>query len=390
VPAKQKGMIMENNRYTVVLHYDPQDAETHQKVIACLTRLAPNASKQFQKTEFTGRLILKRSTDPATARRLKQLINATGAGCDVHKVFEKRPTGTAEDRKTPDRSAAADRATQPPLIQCPKCGCEQPANLECRACGIIIAKASLNRPSPAVEKPDEAPVQDPVPSRILDRIQPWTRPILALIEKIQHPIDVRKLTTWSKNVADRLIRCGIVFVIALLLEIGLLSLGKMLWSLYVATAMGQYYVERLPEQAQVFQCVAEADPLALGLDVTLIVSCVSLMLGCVAQILHLIRYLYESQGIIGKLILWFFPCMGLNAWIISQWHPYPELAMAGVLAAVPTLCMLSSCLYLARTILPELGDLRVIVSIIMSNRDAAWTLIVKKIRIWFDTTKRVC
>jgi hypothetical protein len=381
---------MENSRYAVVLHYNPQDAEIHRKVIDCLKRLDPNASKRFEKAEFTGRLILKRSTDSATALRLKQLLAATGADCDVRKVSAKPSAGMAEDRNTLAPSAAADRASHPPPMQCPKCGLKQPANPECRSCGIIIAKANVNQPSPAEKKPAAAPLPDPGPRRMLNRVQSWTRPILPLIKKIQHPIDVRKLTTWSKRVADRLIRCGVVFAIALLLEIGLLTLGKMLWAIYIATAMGQYYVEKLPEQAQMFQCIAEADPLALGLDATLVVFCVGLLVGCAAQILHLIRYLYESQGIIGKLILWFIPCTGLTAWIISQRHPYPELALAGTLAAVPTLCMLSSCLYLARIVLPELGDLRVIVSIIMRNRDAAWALIIKKIRIWFDTTKRVC
>jgi len=225
---------------------------------------------------------------------------------------------------------------------------------------------------------------------MLHRFHQWIRPLKALIRKIQHPIDVRKLTTWSKKVTDRMIRCGIVFAIALVLEIGLLALGKMLWSLYTATAMGKYYVARLPEQARMFQSVLEADPLTLGLDTTLAVFCVSLLVACAAQILHLIRYLYESQGIIGRLLLWFIPCTGLTAWLISQRHPYPELALAGTLTIVPTLCILSSCLYLARIILPELGDLRVVATIINKNRGAAWALIFNKIRTWFDSTKRVC
>jgi hypothetical protein len=146
----------------------------------------------------------------------------------------------------------------------------------------------------------------------------------------------------------------------------------------------------MPEQARVFQSITEADPLTLGLDTTLVVFCVSLLVAGVAQVLHLIRYLYESQGIIGKLIVWFIPCMGLTAWIINQRHPYPELALAGTLVVVPTLCLLSSCLYLARMLLPEIGDLRTIVSIIMDNRDTTWALIIKKIRIWFNTAKRTC
>jgi hypothetical protein len=379
---------MVDNRYSVVLHYDPRDAVTHQKVIACLTRLDPNAAGRFEKAGFTGRLILKRNTDMATARRLKQLLNKTGASCDIRALSVKPLAAREEDRKAAALAAAAP-AGPAGMMRCPKCGCEQPANPECRACGVIIARVGRNRPSPVVEKPAAKPSPEP-PPRLANLFRQRIRPMLTLIHRIQHPIDVRKLTTWSKRVADRLIRCAMVFAIALILEIGLLFLGKMLWSLYVATAAGQYYVKRLSEEARVFQSITEADPLSLGLDTTLVVLCVSLLVACAAQILHLTRYLYDSQGIFGKLILWFIPCTGLSAWFVSQRPPYPELAVAGTLALVPTLCMLSSCLYLARIILPEVGDLRTVVSIIRNNKDAAWALIIKKIRIWFDASKRVC
>jgi hypothetical protein len=36
-----------------------------------------------------------------------------------------------------------------------------------------------------------------------------------------------------------------------------------------------------------------------------------------------------------------------------------------------------------------LGDLRAMVQIIVSNRGAAWDHIMEKIRIWFDTTRRI-
>lgn len=383
-------MDMIENRYSVILRYDPQDAQIHQKVIACLAQVDPNAAGRLEKAAFTGRLILKRNADLSTARRLTQLFGATGAACSVYKASEKPIAEAGQREEALDRDAPGQRATLPALMQCPKCGCEQPANQECRACGIIISKAGRQRPPATVQRPAATPSPEPAPQPLWHRFRQWISPVLALIQKIQHPIDVRKLTTWSKKVADRTIRCGIVFAIALILEIGLLTLGKMLWSIYVSTSVGQYYVERLPEKARMFQNITEADPLALGLDTTLVVFGVSLLVAGAAQILHLIRYLYESQGTAGKLILWFIPCTGLTAWIINQRHPYPELALAGTLAVVPTLCMLSSCLYLARMLLPEIGDLRTIVSIIMNNRGTAWALIIRKIRIWFDTTKRVC
>jgi hypothetical protein len=382
---------MGKDRFTVMLRYNPRNAEIHQKVIDCLARLDPNASKQLAAAGFTGRLILRRRSDPEAARRLKQLFEATGAACDVLKEPISPAAGTANGRKAITPSTNSESPTRPSLMQCPKCGLEQPSNPECRVCGIVIAKAVRHRVSPPVENATAAPPSNPAAfRRLVCRVRRWSRPARTLIRWIQHPIAIGRLTSWSKKAADRLIRCGIVFAIALLLEICLLAMGKMLWSLYVATAMGKYYLERLPEQAQEFQRIAEADPLALGLDVTAVVFGASLLVACAAQILHLTRYLYESQGIIGKLMLWFAPCTGLTAWIINQRPPFPELALAGTLTVVPTLCMLSSCLRLGRIILPEIGDLRVVASIIMNNRDAAWELIMKKIRIWFNTTKRVC
>ena len=380
---------MGKNRYTIVLCYDPQDAEIHQKVIARLARLDPNATEKFNKNPFTGRLIIKRNADPATATRLKQLFEPTGAVCDVCAESKTPETGGARETRSFRSASSAARTSEPPIIKCPKCGCEQPANPECRACGIIIAKAGRSRPLRIAESPAATPPPEQSPHRMPNRFRQWIHSVSALIRKIQHPIDIRKLTTWSKKVADRLISCVIVFAIALVLEIGLLALGKMLWSLYTATAMGQYYIQRLPEQALVFSAIAQADPLTLGLDTTRVVLGVSLLVACAAQILHLIRYLYEPQGIIGRMLLWFIPCTGLAAWFISQRHPYPELLLAGTIAAVPTLCILASCLCLARTVLPEAGDLRVIILIIRNNRNAAWENIIEKIRIWFDSTKRI-
>lgn len=382
-------MLMGKHRYTVVLRYDPTDARIHQEVTARLARLAPNALGKIEEKSFTGRLILKRGADPATARNLKQLFDATGAVCDLHPVSEAPMDAMTGNGTAAGPPAAADRTAHPPSMQCPRCGCEQTANPECRACGVIIAKAVRSRPSTAAAKPAATVPPETHRFRMTARMRHWTGPVLALIRKIQHPVYVSRLTSWSKRVADRLISCGIVFVIALLLEIGLLTLGKMLWSLYTATSTGQYYIEHMPEQAQMFESIAGADPLTLGLDLTLVVFCVSLLVAGAAQFLHLIRYLYESQGIIGKLILWFIPCTGLSAWIVSLRHPYPELALAGSLAAVPTLCTLSSCLYLARILLPEGGDLRVIASIITNSKHAGWTLIFSKIRMWFDATKRM-
>ncbi len=384
-------MIMDNNRYTVTLRYDPNNLEIHDKVVARLSRLDPTASKRLKKTQSTGRVIIKRSTDLATARRLTYILRDTGALCSVYKLPLKTPPAIGKNQEPADREPAPCRETNPLLIRCPNCGYEQPPVLECRFCHIIISKARPRRESETVGAPsvEKHLFKRPEPHRFFSAVSHYTRPIVVLIQKIQNLIGVQKLSGWTQRVADRLIRCALVFIITLILEIGLLGLGKMLWFLYIHTTVGQYYLEKFPEKADMFGRIVHTDPLTLGWDTTLTVLWVGLLIGCAAQVLHLIRYLYESQGLIGKLTLWFIPSAGLAAWVISRRHPYPEYALAATLVAVPTLCMLSSCLSLAQTMLPQIGDLRKIFTIIAQNRGKTWGTIIKKIRIWLDTAKQV-
>ena len=381
---------MEDHSYCVVLDYDQENPEIREKVTACLSRLDPTAPQRFNDTKTTGRLIVKRSTDLATAKRLVRILRNTGAHCSVQKrILPPQPKGkpdTDSRRKMP----ATRPETLPQLIECPNCGCSQPRAVECRACGIVFSKAKPRlRPAP-IDPPAAPPREKPAkPSPIMQAVRRFIHALTVLSARIQHPIRVEKLTSWARKVADRAIRCGLVFCIALILEIGLLALGKMLWFIYVHTPVGQYYLQKMPEEAQMYQSVIFADPLTLGWDITTTVLLVGLFLGCIAQFLHLIRYFYESQGIIGKLVLWFVPVTALSARLISQVDPFPEFFLAITLAALPTLCMLSSCLYLAQTVLPELGDFRTILNIILENKDKTWGYVIKKIRIWLDSSKKV-
>lgn len=380
---------MDDNNYAVILYCDPGQKETHEKVVACLARLDPTAPARFEKMTTAGPLFVKRRTDRATANRLKDLLSRTGARCTIQKLTSPPPVNIETQQEPVRDLAASGQALDPLLIKCPRCGYQQPPTAECRACGIIIAKAKQPKvPAGIAASPGEKPFAPRgVNQRIADLIHRYAGPLEALIKRIQNPIGIRKLTTWARRLLDRLIRCGIVFVIALALEVGLLSLGKMLWYLYLATATGQYYLLKFPEKAEAFERIAQEDTWILGWDTTLTVLILCLLLAGAAQVLHLIRYLYESQGITGKLVLWFAPSAGATGWFVSQRHPFPEYALATMMVIVPILCMLSSCLYLARTALPEIGEFRKILTIITANRDKTWGVIAGKIRIWLDATK---
>ena len=77
---------MESDRYCIILRYDPEDLELHERVVACLSHLDPTAPERLKKTERGGRMIVKRNTDLATAERLKHRLRKTGALCSVQKL----------------------------------------------------------------------------------------------------------------------------------------------------------------------------------------------------------------------------------------------------------------------------------------------------------------
>jgi hypothetical protein len=382
---------MDDDCYSIILAYDPGQPEVCQKVVACLCRLDPTAAEKLAHVVTRGRLVIKRDADRTTAQRLGRRLQAAGAKVHIkrHAAAPKGGTTLTDGATAP--AATGDRKTRSGWIKCPNCGFQQPPELECRACGVIISKARGRHAMPAAAPTPEARPRPRAPYG--QRAQQWLRrqmsSIMALREKITYPFNHQIVTGWTQRVADRSIRCGIVFIIALILEIGLLCLGRMMWALYCATSVGQYYLKKIPEKAEPIQRLFDSDPLAVGWETTLAVMSAALVLGCAAQFFHLIRYLFHSQGIAGKLMIWFIPSAAYTAWRVSLQPPFPEYATACMLVAVPTLCLLSSCLHLAQAALPEMGDFRKLIAIIGQNRSKSWRYLLKKIRIWLATTRQV-
>jgi hypothetical protein len=351
---------MEADCYNVLLSYDPKDKEIHQNVIACLSRLDPTAAKKIDKTKWTGRLIVKKNADLDTAKRLKCFLQDSGALCTVQKKTSASFSADRQSQPPADRRPAALPGVNRVVTTCPNCGLEQFPGTECQECGIIFAKVRprhSNRQSHASLTGKELSWYQKS-SKFTQKVRQIVHPVLPLFEKIRHPMGTDNFTSWAQRVADRMISCGIVLVIAFILQVGSLSLGKMLWFLYISMPIGQNFILIFPERAEMFRDIVDADPLILGWDITMAALYVVLLLGCIAQIMHLIRYFYDPQGVIGKLCLWISPFTAGTAWAISQQPPYPEYALAVTLAVIPVLCILGSCLRLVQAVLPEIGDLR--------------------------------
>ena len=126
---------MDNDRYTIILEYEPDNPEIRRNIIECLSRLNPAATRRIEmKIAGSSRLVVKRDTDLAAARRLKHLLRNTGAVCHVKKqslLPEQFPESIASSLP----STVPDQKTRTRFVPCPNCGFRQPPEAECRSDG---------------------------------------------------------------------------------------------------------------------------------------------------------------------------------------------------------------------------------------------------------------
>ncbi len=370
---------MENNLYTVMLKFDPDDQLLRQKVIQRLCQIDPTASKRLANIKH-GRVVVKKNTSLATAQRLGAVLQKTGALCTI----EKQPSAKHPAPPHDNESITPKNGSQQ-LIRCPNCKSEQSPTIECRSCGAIIEKAHRHRVKAFQEKPAE-PETPETPVQTNSIVKLYQRIVTSLPAWIKkRPLKPEKLQNWWRRLADGMLSCGIVFIVALVLEIGLLYVLKMLWYVYTATNVGKYYVLHFPGKAAAIQHLMTMDMLMLAWDSTLMVLYVCLLLSIIAQFLHLIRYLFDTQGWVGKLIIWCTPTTALAAWGIFQQYHLPHYLPAIGLVLVPTLCILSRCMQMAHDTLPEIGMLwNMVANALWKGDNRSWTKIKRKLRSWID------
>lgn len=385
---------MDQDRYTIILQFDPKDKTIFQKVFNNLSQLDPNLTPRLKGLMASGKLIIKRDANLATARRILDSMGNTGAICGLKKQPPRPAPSTAPASQSPTNGDPVNGELS--MMCCPNCSFEQLPAKECLACGIIISKArprqqtqQLETALPGNETKDRKPKTGPsfpmtafadLRLRIIPKIWAWLK---------AQPVRTIRLPKWTQRMGDALLRCGVIFVIALIFEIGLLYLSSFFWHLYIWTTVGQYYVKHFADKAKALQSLVQTDPLVLGWEITVLSLFVCLAVACVARFFHLIRYFYDSQGFPGKLIIWFLPTIALTAWAQILRDPMIDYTIASILVIVPTICMLSGCLHLAQVLLPELGGIIKLLTRAWGIRNQAFSLTRDKIKIWLDEAKRI-
>ena len=348
---------MDNDLYTVTLQFDARNDGMRASVQNCLAQIKGVSPERLASLPGNGRLIVQRNADPKLAQRLKKALDATGAQC---RLVRQSPQPAAEQVATlKGRRPPLAGQTEPTTVTCPQCGFTQPALPECRACGIIFAKA---RPRGAIPTgPVEANPLKEEPLLTQDLVSPWERLRRQILPSVWawlrgQTCGKDDLRRWSQKLGDALGRCALVFCLTLILETGLLFMSRLMWFVYTHTPVGEYYLTRMGEEAEAIQNLMQMEIWLLTWRTTLLALLVCLATGAIVRVAHLMRYFYEPLGMVGKIFLWCLPLIAGVGWLASQQEPWPPYAVACMLMAVPTACLLSTCFNLAEVLLPELGE----------------------------------
>ena len=347
---------MEKDKYTVELIFDPSDTSASASVRSYLEGFGHLTPTRIEAAIAKGKIRLKRNAGYSEAKTILQRVRIEGAKCNL----KKQPHAVSGHTRTVDkkRTNHVEAKVATDDVVCPKCKTIQTDTGECRQCGIIYSK--VNTSFKPMEKPDAVesakregwkrttgtardgrPVKLPLSARkLIDRLTGW-RPYV---------------TKGKKQQFSALIDCGILFLTALLLEIALLFLGQYLWYILSSTVAGTHFVQTHPEEANLIQALLGAGVLSLSTSVVVWVLTINVILSFCARMIYLDRFYLDSDSLFVKTICILASALA-SAWVLCQKEFCPSLPLAFMMALPPTLCLLKSCLKLAKTILPEMGSI---------------------------------
>ncbi len=136
----------------------------------------------------------------------------------------------------------------------------------------------------------------------------------------------------------------------------LLYFLKMLWHVYIATYVGQYYLAEFPLHAQRTFNILGRNLLEFSLKMNILAFLVCIGTGVTCKVLHISRFLYLNRGMFGRIAICGLPLTGFVALIASSKFGLPEWTSAYTYSLPPTLAVFTGCFNLADGLFPEIGD----------------------------------
>ena len=149
---------------------------------------------------------------------------------------------------------------------------------------------------------------------------------------------------------------GILLVgAAAVLSVVAYLLCKLSWYSYLVTPVGQLYPYYFPERARIMNAVLGQDIFLFPMVLTGIALLMGLLAGAVCRLLHITRYGYTSQSLLGRIVLFALPLTAAAAVFTQAAFAIPHWGAAYGATLLPTLLVFPFCFKSTGFLLPELG-----------------------------------
>jgi hypothetical protein len=161
---------------------------------------------------------------------------------------------------------------------------------------------------------------------------------------------------YGRNLVDIVTRAILLVICTTILNIIVLYFYNILWHIYRLTYIGSQFVIQQPQRTQMITAILSNDINGLSLNTTLAAFVICMVISATCRTFYLSRFFYQSQGKIGKLVLWGLPLTALVSMYTNSQHGFHSWAAVIPITIVPTLCVFTYCFTFSDRLLPELGD----------------------------------
>lgn len=194
---------------------------------------------------------------------------------------------------------------------------------------------------------------------ILKRInEPLNRLIYRLdsrISRITSPF-LNATRRYRTRVMDAFFRTLAAAIFTYLFFILCFYMGKMLWHLYLSTPTGEQFLSEFSVEARFFKAFFTQD--SIGLANFIVFTCLQncFVVAIISRFFHLQRALYESRGVVGKIVLWAGALTYISACQIRDTFTFEPMGVVFTIAFIPTVFLYGYCFQLGKELVPELGE----------------------------------
>lgn len=150
----------------------------------------------------------------------------------------------------------------------------------------------------------------------------------------------------------------VLLIVTIAGYIAILYICRVLWNLYMATEMGQMFINYFPEEAQSTAHFLGMDPIKLSIWITIYSFLFSIAAGAICQLLGVAGYFFENYGVLGKALVFGLPLTALTAFYVQPLYGFPAWDTTFVIVLLPTLSVFGRCFDYAEKLLPDLGDVK--------------------------------